>query len=675
MLELVRPNSALAHDRARAIELAQVANDRHGSSWQTRCVAADLLGVELRRIAPDDEAEFRWWFAALGLCSSPDAELLDTDVLRQGYSTSELAPFVREFRLRLAWGAPNLLTNDDDDDDETTWLERAEQPCRIPLARYLISAEDVVAQILAQLLTSEGIEEAGVGGRAVEATLPHHEAAIISGLRLPGRVFWLAPNTPRRINGLVEHPHGTAAVVIKPPGSTLELEIKRVGLGAARPLDVILRRDAKDVPGPHRFQGVCLGRLLNFEVYASARLQRVREAVWGDRASPRFLVVNRIVRVARAGGTASLVDHLTDPQVWPPAALERLTTDVRAATDAFLSEHGQGGIAFAAGPGRAIQRLPGMLGAAAELVALTRPSQGVLVGTCAHRLDQLARLLAVDGLEPALALELGLDTPDAVRCMNDTLLRETIADYEPPPGELSDASPIAFLAAARAHNRVRIERVFLQLVAELGRMFACLVALRGYSKGESFVARNVGLRAVWEAGEARVRMIFMDHDDLHLPSPRHRFDILDVLGGLRLDHMFAFGAPDATTSFAKLCEIYGCDAQLRLRGLEHLHGSARQAYAHTRACLRSDALLAHEFQSPRDEDLDTWLAAYRSHRQGPRGWVARVVVELERSGCAHETANRLGLFAREADEFVGALARLTETEVPSAPSEESSSPG
>ena len=41
---------------------------------------------------------------------------------------------------------------------------------------------------------------------------------------------------------------------------------------------------------------------------------------------------------------------------------------------------------------------------------------------------------------------------------------------------------------------------------------------RGYSFGESFVARNVGLRTIWSQGKWCVRLIFQDHDNLVLPD-------------------------------------------------------------------------------------------------------------------------------------------------------------
>ena len=197
------------YSRQRAIALAQIASDRHASKWRVRCVAADLLAGELLSLAPEDQAEHRWWFSMFGLLDSQTGEL-DADVLRQGYSTRALAPFIGEFRRRLAWSRVPAGAS------AAELLRRADQPHRLPLTRYLIAPEDAAAQILALCRVSEGSERDGVGGRTLYRRLPRYEAALVRALHLPNRVLWLGPRTPRRLGGLLEHPIGTAAMVIKP---------------------------------------------------------------------------------------------------------------------------------------------------------------------------------------------------------------------------------------------------------------------------------------------------------------------------------------------------------------------------------------------------------------------------------------------------------------------------
>ena len=77
-----------------------------------------------------------------------------------------------------------------------------------------------------------------------------------------------------------------------------------------------------------------------------------------------------------------------------------------------------------------------------------------------------------------------------------------------------------YVAAALAvpRNRARANAVYVSLLKQIGTMWGTLLALRGYSFGESFVARNVGLRTIWSQGEWCVRLVFQDHDNLVLPD-------------------------------------------------------------------------------------------------------------------------------------------------------------
>ena len=68
-------------------------------------------------------------------------------------------------------------------------------------------------------------------------------------------------------------------------------------------------------------------------------------------------------------------------------------------------------------------------------------------------------------------------------------------------------------SASRA-NRARADRHYLSAMRQLGDCWGTLLGMRGFSDGESFVQRNVGLKSVWSDGDWRVRVIVQDHDDL-----------------------------------------------------------------------------------------------------------------------------------------------------------------
>src|SRR5207244_4032558 len=84
--------------------------------------------------------------------------------------------------------------------------------------------------------------------------------------------------------------------------------------------------------------------------------------------------------------------------------------------------------------------------------------------------------------------------------------------------------------------------------------------------GESFVARNSGLRKVWQGGKWRVRVIFMDHDALsfasvgveafrpHAPITNAELDARQILG--------------ARGELVYLRDIYRAPAAVQRRGTE-----------------------------------------------------------------------------------------------------------
>ena len=75
-------------------------------------------------------------------------------------------------------------------------------------------------------------------------------------------------------------------------------------------------------------------------------------------------------------------------------------------------------------------------------------------------------------------------------------------------------------AFAVPENRARADFVFHSILEQIGKFWGTLLGVRGYSRGESFVARNVGLKSYWQRGEWRVKIIFMDHDALVVPGPQ-----------------------------------------------------------------------------------------------------------------------------------------------------------
>lgn len=389
--------------------------------WPTRCLAALVFETLLSR-----NADKKFWTARLGA---------DDDVWR-----------------RLA---RNRRIHETTSYDEFVAFSR--QECRLTFARYLFSAGDVIAQIERHLRRGVGERDLGPHGqfaaeaeRAV-AALPAMERAIVE--HLAAGVWWVAPHTPQAINALVENPAGTVVVTIKPPGSDVEIEIKRAGRPRARPLTVRRHR----VPS-HRLDGGSMYRHLVFEAKNSAFLSRVYREIHGVEAP-----ISRTVAISRL-----------------------------------------------------------------RPVGGYRPAQAIQLGTTSFRLDVVER--ALRGRRNA-----------------EIILDEIVDDG-------------------------RAGKTYLSLMQQIGTFWGTVLGLCGYSQGESFVVRNVGLRNVG----GRVRVIFMDHDALSFASVC--VDAFDPAAIEKMQH----DATHVRRELAILRRIYGVSPAVERRGLARFRSALTSAYARTR---------------------------------------------------------------------------------------------
>src|SRR5205807_6958749 len=151
------------------------------------------------------------------------------------------------------------------------------RPCKLSLARYLFGPAEVASWVLEQVRSSPGLSKQSYFsdfrgeplGEPAPSIIGDFDQALASHLRKDSRVLWVGERTSAELNSLVEYPLGTVAIVIKPPGSDLEFEVKRAGLRGPHALDAVYERNGKQLPVPHRLQGGSLGQMLDYEAYAS----------------------------------------------------------------------------------------------------------------------------------------------------------------------------------------------------------------------------------------------------------------------------------------------------------------------------------------------------------------------------------------------------------------------
>jgi len=181
-----------------------------------------------------------------------------------------------------------------------------------------------------------------------------------------------------------------------------------------------------------------------------------------------------------------------------------------------------------------------------------RLRQAIITGTSTFRLDKLALYLSDRGPQRYFGSEY---SEDDARRFADALLQELLGHYTPPDAAYETQEQ--YVAAALSANRSRADAIYLSHLNEIGIMWGTLVAVRAYTRGESFVARNVGLRSVWDGGHWRVKIIFMDHDSLIIPSFSEKdFYVPEALRWMMLDETYIWGRGSVLGTVGHLREIY-----------------------------------------------------------------------------------------------------------------------
>ena len=617
-----------SYSRDFALSLLARAAPGSGLPWETRRLAVLMLENQLLKLAPDDAGEWNLLLTRLGLKTS-NGPAVRASVLKEGYTTTEPRGFVAELRRRLARlervheraCAPAVSR-----DALLDFASLSRRECKLSLARYLFTPEEVVGRILALVRTSKGVADidpfmpayvADEAAHALAVWLPDYEAQILRALCETAWVYWVSDATGAEVNSLVEYPLTTVVLVVKPPGSCVEFEFKRAGRRGAHPLGVVYRRaGGAAVPASHRLDGGSGQEGLRYEAHSAARLSRVYRLAHGTEAPvPQYLSRISIHNVPVAGGQASTLDYFSDPDVFGEG-FRGMRSAMDEAVAAFGREYGAN-----------LPEVPVVVGRTMQFLSYATPGQAVLAGTSAFRLDRLAAYLSPGG---ARAYFDGLKaeyTARAARRFADEVLEEVLCVYSPPRAAYRSQRQYVGAAFGVAANRARADENYLSVLRQVGRMWGTLFAIRGHSMGESFVARNVGLRSVWEGGRWRIRLIFMDHDNLQTNecTPRD-FQAVGILKSLSADDVFIWGGPDddshGNNEMRSLKLIYRPGVETVEEGKRLFHEEARAAYRATHAALEREAELRPLFDEGflgRIRDWDEVIAGYLRARAADGG--------------------------------------------------------
>jgi hypothetical protein len=600
--------------------------------WARRCLAALMLQHQVLLLPPGDFSEYAALLERLGLWTSNGPEAgVRMPALREGYTSRDPEAFLVQFRRRLGrWRRifSPLRRCDVSPQALRDFLVCSRQECKLVLARYLFPVADIVLRIHQQVRRSDGLpaapRAAGVLAEARRALddLPDQEARLLEELVRDGQVYWVADHTPSRLNALVEYPLTTIVMVVKPPGSGLEIELKRVGRRRDRPLDIVFAREGRPVPISHRLDGGSMERSLQWEARQVARLAAIYRSLHGfDPPVSRTISLTYIETVpTNLQNYVHIIEYFS--LLCDSTGGE--SSGTREQLNRVITAYSRG--RFEDGPEPA-----GDEALILQFIEHTSPTQAILVGTSSFRLSMLHRYLAPDGFrhyleQQTVPMRTGTGRMERVERATefaDTLLEEVLGIYQPPVRRSRQYSHYVAAALAARTNRSRADRNHVALAGQLGTFWGTLLAVRAFTNGESFVARNVGIRSTWQDGFWRVHLVFMDHDDVHFADEASEtFEPQRVLPGMIRDETHAVydsrGRPRPVTILDHLAVIYRSDQATCRLAEAALRRSMSRAYRLVQDRWKADPSLGGLVSPIFGQSSRAWdrvVAAYLAHRR------------------------------------------------------------
>jgi len=596
------------YEKSFCLRLISLARDRR-VAWGTRCLAILIAEHQILKLEPGDTESFDELFAQLNIKA---ARGVKPSVLKEGYSTTELRPFIHEFQRRLARLNrihSRICGPRTSEAALREFIEISRTECKLTLGRYLFTPKEVVARIVKEVKVSDGVKDIDVNqagfvdteiARAIRR-LPDFEAGILRCLCEGSKIYWAADRANQRINSLVEYPLTTVVLVIKPPGSDHEFELKRAGRRGNNPFNLVYRRGGYRVSPSHRLDGGSMAWLLRYEGRSAARFSSIYRLVHGVEAPlPGYISRNTVYSIPSRIGPVSIFRYFNEPDVFG----ERYP-EMRGAMREIVA-------VLKKDEGRNLPNVPGEMALTAEYVSHDAPGQALVSGTSSFRIDKLGLYLSAAGAETYFKNYLQVDytAPDAKQ-FADALLEEVLGVYEPPDVECDEYDSYVDAALSVTANRTRADEIFLSLVQQIAQVWGTLLGIKGYSRGESFVARNVGLRSVWEQGQWQVKAVFMDHDALSLPDHEiGHFFAQNAIVSMLLDERHIWGRANPalfpTTLVGFLTSIYRVSAEVADRAQTLAEEALKATYQKTQQAILTDPKLRVFFRNLFLNRLTDW---------------------------------------------------------------------
>jgi len=653
-----------AYNKGFCLKLINVAKQKTRVPWNIRRLATLMLEHQVLKLRPDNLDSFDFLLVHLNLKHAlGEDEKIVSSVLKEGYSSTDIRHFISELRRKLARLSrihEKIKGRRTSDAALRDFIQVSRQHCKLALARYLFTPEEVVDEILRQLHVTDGVKDLDISqpvfidSEITHATnlLPDFEAEILKRLSKTSRVYWVSKRTTSEINSLVEYPLTTVVLVIKPPGSEIEFEVKRAGLRGDNSLNVVYARDGYTVPPSHRLDGGCMQWLLRYEAQAATKLGLIYRIVHGAEAPiADYISRSTIYAIPGRNSEVRTMDYFTEPQ-----SFGKRFHEMRVAMQESVS-------AFADEGHITLPDLPGGLGLTAQFIGQVAPAQAILSGTSSFRLDKLDAYLSSTGPEQYFkeGLQVAYSQDDA-RQLSDNILEEVLGVYQPPDVQYETHEGYVAAAFSVAANRVRADRIYLSLVEQIARFWGTLLGVRAHTQGESFVARNVGLKSFWDRGQWQVRIIFMDHDAVTIPGPSEtNFYAEGGIPTMALDETYLWRRstrPFAGSTLGYLQRIYKIGDDLDRKGEAVAQRTLKEAYEKTlQALLGNERLrsLFHKQFLERLLDWDTFVEGYlqtNNHKSANTRWKKKMKDLLAAKGYRNGAVEKLSITVEKNRDFL-----------------------
>lgn len=612
--------------------------------WAIRRLAALMLHHQLSLLSENNLIEFEFVFEKLGIKKLGDP--LSESFLKEGYTTTDLRVFVSEFKQRLSRldRVTKVISGKSTSPSAVReFIHLSRHECRLFLARYLWTPEQVVERILTQIRLSRGAKDtrpmrhafAEEEAETTLSNLPDFEAEILRRLRGLSKIFWVSNSTSSKINTLVEYPLTTVVLVLKLPGSDLEVELKRAGdRDDDHPLNVYYRHRGDTVPVTHRLHAGSMGEYLRWDAGASAILSRIYRLIHDcEPPIPKTISLSTIYSLPTSNGEQHILRYFTDGGVFGEGFNE-MREAMAESIAAFKRERDW-----------TPPKIDGELGLTAQFLSLVAPGQAILTGTTSFRLDRLARYLSPGGPEYYFNEGLKIDFTDAdAKQFLDDILDEVLGSYTPPPlGRYQNPEQYVRAAFGMPENRDVANNNYLAMTQEIGKFWGTLMALGAFTRGESFVARNVGLRTVWGNGHWKTKIIFMDHDDLDIAGVNvTSFRPRAALPAMADDELHIFGGSSCGEPIKGeiefLEEIYRINRDASRLGNREILKAIDASYNKTRNELANNTQLRSLFNESFIDGVTDWefvVSSYLAAERNPSGiesWKASVKDSLGKKG-------------------------------------------